>query len=64
MTDNDRLPVGSLVRIHGHSGEFKVKGYNKDGSYCLYGGAVGHGSFRDVVNVRPIVEKKRRKAAE
>jgi hypothetical protein len=56
--------VGSLVRIHGQSGEFKVKGYNKDGSYCLYGGAVGHGSFRDVVNVRPIVEKKRRKAAE
>lgn len=64
MTDNNRLPIGTPVRIHGQSGEFKIKAYNPDGSYCLYGGAVGHGSFRDVFNVRPIVEKKRRKGTE
>jgi hypothetical protein len=59
MTDNNLLPIGSIVRIHGQSGEYKVKGYNKDGSYLLYGGTPGHGGFRDSYNIRPVKSKKR-----
>jgi hypothetical protein len=50
-----------VVKIAHQPGEYKVKGYNKDGSYSLYGGASGHGSFRDVFDVKP-VSKKRSKA--
>jgi hypothetical protein len=61
MKNQELLPVGSVVKIAHQPGEYKVKGYNKDGSYSLYGGASGHGSFRDVFDVKP-VSKKRSKA--
>jgi hypothetical protein len=60
-TNQERLPVGSLVKIPRQSGEYKIKGYNKDGSYSLYGGISGHGMFRDAHDVKLIVQKKRRK---
>lgn len=59
MTANqERVPVGTLVKIVRQPGEYKVKGYNKDGSYLLYGGISGHGSFRDAHDIRPIKQKK------
>lgn len=57
-TDQERVPVGTYVKIVRQPGEYKVKGYNKDGSYLLYGGISGHGSFRDAFHIRPV--KKRR----
>lgn len=58
--DQERVPVGTPVKIVRQPGEYVVKGYNKDGSYCLYGGTSGHGSFRDVHDIRPIPMKKRK----
>lgn len=46
------FPIGSIVKIPHQSGEYKVKGYNKDGSYALYGGPSGHAGFRDVYVVK------------
>lgn len=57
-TNQERVPVGTLVKIVRQPGEYKVKGYNKDGSYLLYGGISGHGSFRDAYEIRPIKQKK------
>lgn len=62
MEAQDMLPIGTSVKILHQQGEYRVKGYNKDGSYLLYGGIAGHGSFRDSFNVRQIKEKKSRKA--
>jgi hypothetical protein len=62
METNEKVPVGTVVKIIHQQGEYKVKGYNKDGSYLLYGGISGHGSFRDSFDIRPIKEKKSRKA--
>lgn len=58
MKHQELLPIGSMVKIVHQPGEYKIKGYNKDGSYSLYGGASGHGSFRDVFNVKPVAKKK------
>lgn len=57
-TNQERVPVGTPVKIVRQPGEYKVKGYNKDGSYLLYGGISGHGSFRDAYDIRPIKQKK------
>lgn len=57
-----KLEIGTVVKIINQQGEYKIKGYNKDGSYQLYGGAIGHGSFRDSFNIRPIKTKKSKKA--
>lgn len=61
---SERLEIGAEVRVFNHVGTYKVVGYNRDGSYCLYGGPVGHASFRDfrVDLVRPIKVKKERKS--
>jgi hypothetical protein len=64
QTEQERLPVGSLVKIPRQPGEYKIKGYNKDGSYLLYGGMSGHGMFRDSHSVKLIVAKKRRTKVE
>ena len=58
METQDLLPIGTPVKIVHQQGEYKIKGYNKDGSYLLYGGISGHGSFRDAFNVRQIKQKK------
>ena len=63
-TEQEMLPLGSLVKIPRQPDEYKVKGYNKDGSYLLYGGISGHGMFRDSYNIRLIVPKKRRTKVE
>jgi len=55
------VPVGTIVKIFRQPGEYKVKGYNKDGSYLLYGGISGHGSFRDAHRIVPITSKRREK---
>jgi hypothetical protein len=62
MTKQELVPVGTLVKIVRQPGEYKVKGYNKDGSYLLYGGISGHGSFRDAFDIKPIKPKKIRGA--
>lgn len=41
-----KFPIGTPVKVSGVRGDFKVKGYNKDGSLLLYGGMTGHGAFR------------------
>ena len=64
MKHQELLPIGSLVKIAHQPGEYKVKGYNKDGSYSLYGGASGHGSFRDVFDVKPVAKKKSKRLIE
>ena len=63
-TEQEMLPLGSLVKIPRQPGEYKVKGYNKDGSYLLYGGTSGYGMFRDSHSVKLIVAKKRRTKVE
>jgi hypothetical protein len=59
-TEQNLVPIGTFVKIVRQPGEYKVKGYNKDGSYLLYGGISGHGSFRDAHDIRPIKAKKQR----
>lgn len=56
----DKFPIGSIVKIAHQPGEYKVKGYNKDGSYLLYGGTAGHGSFRDSHNIKLTKQSKKR----
>lgn len=59
MTDKpDKIPVDTIVKIPRQPGEYKVKGYNKDGSYLLYGGTHGHASFRDAHHVVPVKTKR------
>jgi hypothetical protein len=53
------VPVGTIVKIFRQPGEYKVKGYNKDGSYLLYGGVANHGSFRDAHHIVPVKSKRR-----
>lgn len=62
----DQLAIGTPVRVRGRHGEFVIKGYNKDGSYLLYGGKPNYGAFVDarVELVKPIVPKRKRKQAE
>lgn len=55
------IPLGTLVKIFRQPGEYKVKGYNKDGSYLLYGGTPGRGLFRDAHHV-VLIKSKRRKS--
>lgn len=63
MTEEQtKIPVGSIVKIRRQPGEYKVVGYNKDGSYQLYGGITGRGSFRDSHDV-VITKSKRIKEA-
>lgn len=62
--DKTLLPIGSIVKIVGSTGEYKILGYNKDGSYCLYGGQSGYGTFRDTFHVREIPVKKRKRFKE
>lgn len=64
MKHQELLPIGSMVKIAHERGEYKIKGYNKDGSYSLYGGPMGHGSFRDSFNIKLIIKKKSRKLLE
>jgi hypothetical protein len=53
------VPVGTIVKIFRQPGEYKVKGYNKDGSYLLYGGVSGYGSFRSAHRIVPITSKRK-----
>lgn len=62
--DKELLPIGTIVKIFGSAGEYKILGYNKDGSYCLYGGQGGYGSFRDTFKVKEIPLKKRKRYKE
>lgn len=57
------IAIGTPVRVRGRHGEFVVKGYNKDGSYLLYGGKPNHGAFVDARAelVRAIPTKRRKK---
>lgn len=50
--NSDKFPIGSVVKIVQQPGEYKVMGYNKDGSYLLYGGTSGHGSYRDSHSIK------------
>ena len=43
------FPIGTVVRLKGHKGVFKVMGYGKDGSVTMYGGTAGHGGYRNVM---------------
>ena len=54
------------MRVRGRHGEFVIKGYNKDGSYLLYGGKPNYGAFVDARTelVKPIVPKRKRKRGE
>jgi hypothetical protein len=56
--EKNLVPVGTIVKIFRQPGEYKVKGYNKDGSYLLYGGVANHGSFRDAHRIVPIKSKR------
>lgn len=60
---SEKLEIGVEVRVLNQPGTYKVYGYNKDGSYCLYGGTLTHRAFRDVMpeRVRPAKIKKERK---
>lgn len=57
------IEIGTPVRVRGRHGEFVVKGYNKDGSYKLYGGKANYGAFVDARAelVRPLPRKRQRK---
>ena len=57
---SELFPIGSIVKIAHQSGEYKIVGYNKDGSYSLYGGINGHGGFRDVRNIKLAKKPSRR----
>lgn len=57
--EQNKIPVDTIVKIFRQPGEYKVKGYNKDGSYLLYGGISGHGSFRDAHHIVPVKSKRK-----
>lgn len=59
----EQLDIGTPVRVRGRHGQFVVKGYNKDGSYLLYGGKPNYGAFVDARAelVKPIPVKRKRK---
>ena len=44
-----RWPIGTWCGIAGRKGTFKVTGYGKDGSVCVYGGTAGHGMTRSAL---------------
>lgn len=60
----EQLEIGTAVRIRGRRGQFVIKGYNKDGSYLLYGGKPNYGAFVDARAelVKPIPIKRTKKA--
>lgn len=60
---SEKLEIGVEVRVLNQPGTYRVYSYNKDGSYCLYGGTLTHRAFRDVMpeRVRPAKIKKERK---
>jgi hypothetical protein len=57
---SEQLEIGTEVRVLNQQGTYIIRGYNKDGSYCLYGGTISHRSFRDAMpnRVRPVKAKK------
>lgn len=42
-----QIEIGDTVRALHERGTYVVKGFNRDGSISVYGGANGYGSFRD-----------------
>jgi hypothetical protein len=59
---SEKLEIGTEVRVLNQPGTYTVYSYNKDGSYCLYGGTLTHRAFRDVMpnRVRPAKKKERK----
>ena len=57
---SEELAIGAEVRVFNQPGTFTVKGFNPDGSVCLYGGTLTHRSFRDIRRelVRPVTKRR------
>lgn len=57
---SEELEIGAEVRVFNQPGTYTVKGFNPDGSVCLYGGTLTHRSFRDIrpAMIRPAKKKR------
>ena len=60
---SEELEIGAEVRVFNQPGTYIVKGFNPDGSICLYGGTTTHKSFRDIKpeRIRPSKKRKERR---
>lgn len=58
-----RFPLGQLVTVKGLRGQYRVRGYQPDGSLALWGGSPGRQSWRSILPTPGRVTRKRRDPA-
>lgn len=60
MIDLSKLTDGQEFRVRGERGIFVFRGIDTDGSVRCYGGALGHGSWRNfhIDKITKVIRKK------